>query len=63
MGKQRKKHETPDSRLSNNRNEDKNYSAIYLIKGRFWAEIKHYKNRRYINKNCSSNFSEETSFF
>lgn len=68
MGKQRKKHETSDSRMSNNRSKDidpshKNYVAIYLIEGRFRAEIKHYKNREYIHKNCNNNFSEEISIF
>jgi len=68
MGKKRKNHETSDSHMSNNKNEDsdpshKNYVVIYLIEGRFRAEIKHYKNRGYIHKNHSSNFSEEIFIF
>lgn len=68
MRKQRKNHETSDSWVSNNRNEDfhpshKNYTTIYLIKGRFLAEIKHYTNRGHIHKNQSSNINEEISIF
>ena len=67
-GKQRKNHETSNSCMRNIWNEDcdpshKKYVAIYLIKGRFRAEIKYYKNRGYIHKNRSSNFSEEISIF
>lgn len=67
-GMQRKNHETSDSRMSNNSKDDcnpgqKNHVAIYLIEGRFWAVLKHYKNRGCILKNHSSNLNEEILTF
>jgi len=68
MGKQRKKHESSRFHTRNNRNEgmdpsQKNHTAIYLIEGRFQAEIKHNKNIGYVHKNSSNNLSEEIPIF
>lgn len=67
-GMQRKNHEHSDFCMSNNRKDDcnpshKKHVSIYLIEGKPWATLKHYKNRGCIQKKFSTNLSKGIFIF